>query len=71
MHTFEIVKATLTELRRHTSDVVRPVINGGKTVELTEHGLVRVRIVPVPKIDRKAALQALIAIGPVDLPARK
>lgn len=32
------MKATLTELRRQTGKVIRPVIHAGKTVVLTEHG---------------------------------
>lgn len=32
------VKATLTELRRDTARIVRPVIRSGKRVVLTEHG---------------------------------
>ena len=65
------MKATLTELARHTSEVVRPVIHGGKKVEITHHGQVCAEIRPVRKFDRKAALEALRAIGPVSLPARK
>jgi antitoxin (DNA-binding transcriptional repressor) of toxin-antitoxin stability system len=38
---------------------------------LTEHGQDCAEIVPLPKIDRKAALEALRSIGPVDLPPRK
>ena len=68
------MKATLSELARRTSEVVRPVIHGGKTVELTQHGKVCAKIVPIremTKEERKAALEALMAIGPVDLPPRK
>ena len=68
------MKATLSELARHTSEVVRSVIHGGKTVELTEHGKVCAKIVPVPRLtkeERKAMLEALMAIGPVDMPSRK
>jgi len=65
------VKATLSELARHTAEVVRPVMHGGKKVTLTHHGRDCAEIVPIPKVDRKAALEALRAIGPVDLPSRK
>jgi prevent-host-death family protein len=64
------MEATLTELRRETGKVIRPVIHGGQEVTLTEHGLAVARLVPA-KVDRKAALVALKAIGPVDLPLRK
>jgi len=67
---FNGMEATLTELRRDTSKVIRPVIHGGQTVELTEHGLTVARLIPA-KIDRRAALVALKAIGPVELPPRK
>jgi prevent-host-death family protein len=65
------MQATLTELRRETSKVIRPVINGGEILTLTEHGQPCAKIIPVPKVDRLAALAALRAIGPVTLPKRK
>ena len=65
------VKATLTELRRQTSKVVRPVIHSGKKVTLTEHGEACAEIVPLRKIDRRAACEALMAIGPVEFLPRK
>ncbi len=66
------VEATLTELRRETTKVVRPAMHGGEEVTITEHGQPMFKIVPVrPALDRKAALKALMAIGPVDLPPRK
>ncbi len=65
------MSSTLTELRRQTSKVLGPVIHGGKTVELTEHGQPVARIVPARKIDYAGALKALMAIGPVNLPSRK
>ena len=65
------MKATLTELRRQTSKVVRPVIHGGRKVTLTEHGEKCAEIVPLRKIDRRAACEALMAIGPVDFLPRK
>lgn len=65
------MNVTLTELRRDTSRVLRPVIHGAKTVILTEHGQEVARISPKVAPDRKRALALLQAIGPVDLPARK
>jgi prevent-host-death family protein len=65
------VKATLTELRRQTSKVVRPVIHNGKKVTLTEHGESCAEIIPLRKIDRRAACEALLAIGPVEFLPRK
>src|ERR1035438_7026648 len=65
---FIFVQATLTELRRDTSRVVRPVIHGGKRLTLTEHGQPCAEIVPLRKLDRKALCQALIDLGPIDLP---
>jgi prevent-host-death family protein len=63
------MEATLTELRRDTSRVLEPVRKGEK-VTVTEHGQKLAEIIPV-KIDRKAAFEALRAIGPVELPPRK
>ena len=68
---FNLMTATLTELRRDTSNVIRPAIHAGQTVVLTEHGEPCAEIVPVRKIDRKQALQDLMAIGPVEFPPRK
>jgi prevent-host-death family protein len=68
---FSHVTATLTELRRDTSNVIRPAIHAGQTVVLTEHGEPCAEIVPIRKIDRKQALQDLMAIGPVEFPPRK
>ena len=62
--------ATLTELRRDTSRIVRSAA-AGRDVVLTEHGEPRYRIQRIKKIDRKAAAAALRAIGPVALPPRK
>ena len=69
-----LMKATLSDLARRTSKVVRPAIHAHQVVEITEHGKVCCRIVPVrraTKEERKAALKALMAIGPIDLPSRK
>jgi prevent-host-death family protein len=63
--------ATLTELRRDTSNVVRPAIHAGQTVVLTEHGEPCAKIVPVRKIDREQACKDLMAIGPVEFRPRK
>jgi prevent-host-death family protein len=68
---FNIVPATLTELRRDTSKVIRPAIHAGETVVLTEHGETRAKIVPVRKIDRQQALHDLVAVGPVEFPPRQ
>ena len=65
------MKATLSELARQTAKVLRPVIGGGKKVKLTQHGQVCAEIVPVPKVDRKAAWHALMEIGPVEIKPRK
>jgi len=65
------MNATLTELRRETSRVLRPVIHGAKTVTLTEHGQEVAIISPKSSPDRKRALELLTAIGPVELPSRK
>ena len=65
------MEATLTELHRKPGKLVRPVIHGRHKLTITEHGEPCVQIVPVPKRDRKAALAALRAIGPVTLPPRK
>ena len=58
------MEATLTELRRDTSRIVRAA-DEGQEVILTEHGQPRYRLAAVKPIDRKAAAVALRAIGPV------
>jgi len=50
--------------------MIRPV-HGGQKLTLTEHGKAFAEIVPIRKVDRKAAAAALIAIGPVDFLPRK
>ncbi len=65
------MEATLTELRRETTRVVRPARHGNKEVTITEHGEPKFKIVPLPKVDRKQALKALMAIGPVKFLPRK
>ena len=64
------MEATLTELRRDTSRVVRAA-DGGQEVILTEHGEPRYKLQRLQAIDRKAAAAALRAIGPVDFLPRK
>ena len=64
------MNATLTELRRETSRVLRPVIHGAKTVTLTEHGQEVAEISPKYSPDRRRALELLTAIGHVELPSR-
>jgi len=66
-----LVKATLTELQREPGRVVRPVIHGGHKLTVTAHGQPCAEIVPLPRIDRDAALKLLREIGPVELPARE
>jgi prevent-host-death family protein len=68
---FRTVKATLTQLRRDTTKVVRPVILGGKKLTLTEHGQPCAEIIPLRKIDRRTACKDLMAIGPVEFLPRK
>ena len=67
---FILMEATLTELRRDTSRVVRAADNGEEVI-LTEHGKPRYKLQRVQAIDRKAAAAALRAIGPVDFLPRK
>jgi antitoxin (DNA-binding transcriptional repressor) of toxin-antitoxin stability system len=47
------------------------VIHGGHKLTVTAHGQPCAEIVPVPRIDRDAALKLLREIGPVKLPPRK
>ena len=69
---FGSMNATLTELRRHTSKVIRPAIHGGQRVTLTEHGQPCAEIIPTPgKVNRKALVELLRSMGPIELPARK
>jgi len=67
---FSFVRATLTELRRDTSRVVRAADNG-KEVILTEHGEPRYKLRRIKKMDRERFIEALRAIGPVDFLPRK
>ena len=46
----ELVEATLTELRRETTKVVRPAMHGGEEITITEHGQAMFKIVPVPVV---------------------
>ena len=66
------MEATLTELRRETTKVVRHAMHGGEEVTITEHGQPMFKIVPVrPALDRQAALKSLMAIGPVEFKPRQ
>jgi antitoxin (DNA-binding transcriptional repressor) of toxin-antitoxin stability system len=67
---FAAMEATLTELRRETSRVIRAADRSG-TVTLTERGMPRYKIIRLQPIDRKAAAAALRAIGPVTFLPRK
>ena len=71
IHTLRRMRASLSDLARHTAKIVRPVIDGGKKVTLTVHGEARAEIIPIPNVDRKAAWAALMEIGPVDIKPRK
>jgi prevent-host-death family protein len=64
------MEATLTELRRDTSRIVRAA-DAGEEVILTEHGQPRYKLQRVRPVDRKAAAEALRAIGPVTFLPRK
>lgn len=68
---FGSVKARLAQLRRDTAKVVRPVTDGGEKLALTKHGQSCAEIIPLRKIDWRAACQDLMAIGPVDFLPRK
>lgn len=68
---FALMEATLTELHRDTAKLVRPVIHGGRKLTLTDRGEPCAEIVPVSKVDRKAALKSLRSIGPIEMPKRK
>lgn len=65
------MQATLTELHRETSKLVRASIRTGERLTVTDQGQPCVEILPVRKLDRAAALKALIAIGPVDIQPRQ
>jgi len=65
------MRATLTELLRDTSKVIRPAIHAGEKVTLTEHGEPCAEIVPLRKIDRRALCQALIELGPIEFLPRQ
>ena len=64
------MEATLTELRRDTSRIVRAA-DEGQEVILTEHGEPRYKLQRIRQIDWTAATAALRAIGPVDFLPRK
>lgn len=62
--------ATLTDIRRATSKVLKQVDISGEVV-LTEHGEARYKITPVREIDWAAASAALGRIGPVEIKSRQ
>jgi prevent-host-death family protein len=64
------VEATLTELRRETSKVVRAA-DEGQEVIITDQGEPRYKLQRIRKVDYKAAAQALREIGPVNFLPRK
>ncbi len=64
------MEATLTELRRDTSRIVRAA-DSGQEVILTEHGQPRYRLERIRQIDWKAAAAALRKIGPVNFLPRQ
>lgn len=65
------MEATLTQLRRQTRKVLRPVLQGARRVILTEHGEAVAEISPKSPPDRIRALELLRAIGPVKLAVRR
>ena len=67
---FGRVNATLTQLRRDTTKVVRPALQGHE-VTITEHGEARLKVVAVQKLDRRQACEDLMTIGPVNFQPRK
>ncbi len=67
---FVSVEATLTELRRETSRIVRAA-DEGQEVIITEQGEPRYKLKRIRKVDYKAAAKALREIGPVNFLPRK
>jgi antitoxin (DNA-binding transcriptional repressor) of toxin-antitoxin stability system len=66
------VKATLAELHRETAKLVKPVIDGKKTLIITEGGQACAKIVPLPRRpDRKKALAILRSMSALELPPRR
>lgn len=61
----------MTELRRDTTRLLRPVIDEGERLVVTERGEPCAEIIPLPALDLAEALRDLRAIGPVELPPRK
>jgi len=64
------VNSTVTEPYKKPGKLVRSATHGKKNLTITEHQTPLVEIASSPRIDRKAALEALRAIGPVRLPSR-
>jgi len=66
------VKATVAELHRETERLVKPVVNGHKTLVIVEQGEARAKVVPLPtRANRKKALAILRSMRGLELPPRK
>ena len=65
------VKTRLAQLRRKSAKAVGTVIQDSEKLTLTKHGQPGAQIIQLRKIDRRAACQDLIAIGPVKFLPRK
>jgi hypothetical protein len=68
---FAKVKAKLAQLRRDTAKAVRPLNGSGENLRLTDYGQSCAETISLRKIDRRAACQDLMAIGPVEFLPRK
>ncbi len=66
------VKAAVAELHRETARLVKPVVNGHKTLVITEGGEDRAKLVPLPTgADRKRALAILRSLRGLKLLPRR
>ena len=68
------MRATMTDLHRRTAKVMESVIHANKTVEITDHGNVVAKIVPVKKCNPEKAYQLLREmgkIGPIHIKPRE
>ncbi len=65
------MEASISQLHDDTEKVLRSVISNGEKITLTDEGCPCAQVIPMPYVDRKAALAVLRSIGPVELPARK